>query len=188
MDRFECGARAIRALFTGTPVTLDQPYYPLRGAQSHPVPRSGVPLVIGSRSERRGLRIVAEHADEWNATRLTFDQYRARCDALAEHCRTVGRDAAVIRRSLMVPVIIGRSPAVLEARRRRAAEIFPRMPADGDGWRAAGFLHGSPGDVTRDLARWRELGVARVMLQILDMEDLDAIAEIGSEVLPAFRR
>ena len=28
MDRLECGARAIRALWRGTPVTLEQPYYP----------------------------------------------------------------------------------------------------------------------------------------------------------------
>jgi alkanesulfonate monooxygenase SsuD/methylene tetrahydromethanopterin reductase-like flavin-dependent oxidoreductase (luciferase family) len=185
MDRFECGARAIRALVTGRPVTLDQPYYPLRGAQTHPVPRGGVPLIIGSRSERRGLRIVAEHADEWNATRLTFEQYRARCDALAEHCRTVGRDPGTIRRSLMVPVIIGSSSTELDARRRRAAEIFPRMPADAEGWRAMGFLHGSPGDVAQDLARWEVLGVSRVMLQILDMDDLDAIDAIAREVLPA---
>ena len=33
MDRLECGARAIRALWRGTPVTLEQPYYPGGGAE-----------------------------------------------------------------------------------------------------------------------------------------------------------
>ena len=54
-----------------------------------------------------------------------------------------------------------------------------------DGWRGAGFLHGSPADVVADLGRWRELGVQRVMLQMIDQEDLAAIELIAREVLPA---
>ena len=38
MDRFEAGARAIHALWRGTPVTLEQPYTPLVDAQSFPLP------------------------------------------------------------------------------------------------------------------------------------------------------
>jgi hypothetical protein len=33
--------------------------------------------------------------------------------------------------------------------------------------------------------RWRELGVQRVMLQMIDQEDLAAIELIAREVLPA---
>ena len=182
MDRFECGTRAIRALWRGEPVTLEQPYYPLVNAQSHPKP-AGVRLVIGGRGEKRTLRIVAGHADEWNVTRVTFDEYRQRRAVLAEHCRTVGRDPATIRHSLMIPVVIGRTPAELDARLRRILEIFPRVPADAAGWRGAGFLYGSPDDVRRDLAEWHRLGIARVMLQMLDMTDLDAIRLIGREVI-----
>ena len=38
---------------------------------------------------------------------------------LARHCRAVGRDPATLRRSLMVPVAIGRTPAEIAARRAR---------------------------------------------------------------------
>ena len=71
MDRLECGARVIRALGAGQPVTLDQPYYPLVAAQSLPLPPHGrLRLVVGGRGEKRTLRIAAEFADEWNVTRL----------------------------------------------------------------------------------------------------------------------
>ena len=183
LDRLECGARAIRALWHGRPVTLEQPYYPLREARSFPVPPDGgVPLIVGGRGERRTLRIVAEHADEWNVTRVTRVEYAAKCRVLEAHCRTVGRDPAAIRRSLMVPVITGRTAAEVDARRARARAIFPRLPEDAAGWRAAGFLYGLLDEVRSDLARWETAGIGRVMLQILDMTDLEMIHLIGREL------
>lgn len=188
MDRLECGARAIRALWRGEPVTLEQPYYPLQEAQSHPRPyRGALPLIVGGRGERRTLRVVAEHADEWNVTRITPDEYGPKAGVLAEHCRAVGRDPATIRRSLMVPVIVGRTPAEVTARRARGRALFPRVPEDEAGWKAAAFLHGSPAEIVADLRRWHALGIERVMLQLLDMDDLEAVALIARDVLPGLR-
>jgi F420-dependent oxidoreductase-like protein len=184
LDRLECGARVIRALWRGQPATLEQPYYPLRQAQSFPLPPGGgVPLIIGGRGERRTLRIVAESADEWNITRVTVQEHAAKARVLAEHCRAVGRDPATIRRSLMVPVITGRTPAEVAARLERARAIFPRVPADAAGWRAAGFLYGVIDEVRQDLARWEATGMARAMLQVLDMDDVEAIQLIARECL-----
>ena len=180
MDRFECGARVIRALWQGRPVTLEQPYYPLREAQSFPLPPGGaVPLVVGGRGERRTLRIVAEHADEWNITRVTPAEYAAKGRVLEEHCRAVGRDPATIRRSLMVPIVTGRTPAEVTTRLERARATFPRLPEDAAGWRAAGFLYGTLDEVRRDVGRWEAAGMDRLMLQVLDMTDLEMIGLVG---------
>ena len=183
LDRLECGARAIRALWRGEPTTLEQPYYPLREAQSFPLPPAGgVPLVVGGRGERRTLRVVAEHADEWNVTRVTPDEYAAKCRVLAEHCRAVGRDPATIRRSLMVPIVTGRSPGEVASRLQRARAIFPRLPEDAAAWRSAAFLYGALDEVREGLARWEAAGIQRFMLQVLDMTDLEMIDQIGREL------
>jgi F420-dependent oxidoreductase-like protein len=188
MDRLECGARAITALWQGRPATLDQPYYPLRDAQSFPRPPGGrVPLIVGGRGEKRTLRIVAAHADEWNVTRITLAEYPAKRAVLEAHCRAVGRDPAAIRRSLMVPFIVGRTAAERDARLARARQIFPRVPDSEAGWRAAGFLWGEPGAIAGELRGWEKAGVTRVMLQALDMEDLAAIEAIARDVVPACR-
>ena len=183
LDRLQYGARAIRALWRGQPVTLDQPHYPLREAQSFPLPAGSLPLIIGGRGERRTLRIVAESADEWNITRVTVDEYAAKARILAEHCRAVGRDPATISRSLMIPVITGRTPAEVAARLERARAIFPRVPADEAGWRAAGFLFGVIDEVRQQLEGWEAAGIARAMLQMLDMDDLEAMQLIAQECL-----
>jgi F420-dependent oxidoreductase-like protein len=188
MDRLECGVRAIRALWRGEPVTLDQPFAPLVEAQSYPRPvRGAVPVIIGGRGERRTLRIVAAHADEWNVTRVTFDELAHKAAVLAEHCRAVGRDPAAIRRSLMVPLVIGESAADVDARRRRARAEFPRLPGEAAEWRAAAFLHGGPDELVADLRRWAALGISRVMLQLADTEDAEALRLFARTVAPAFR-
>jgi alkanesulfonate monooxygenase len=125
---------------------------------------------------------VAEHADEWNVTRVTREEYAARCRVLEAHCRAVGRDPATIRRSLMVPVVTGLTAAEVDGRRARARAVFPRLPEDAAGWRAAGFLHGVLDEVRRDLQGWERAGIDRVMLQVLDMTDLDMIQLIGREL------
>ena len=188
VDRLECGARAIRALWQGKKVTLPQPYYALVDAESHPVPPGGrVPLIIGARGERRTLAIAAAHADEWNITRVTVEDYATKREVLESRCAAAGRDPGAIARSLMVPVIVGRTTAELTARLARAREIFPRVPQDEASWRAAGFLYGTPERVVVDLKRWENLGVQRVMLQMLDMEDDSAMDLLAREVVPACR-
>jgi alkanesulfonate monooxygenase SsuD/methylene tetrahydromethanopterin reductase-like flavin-dependent oxidoreductase (luciferase family) len=184
MDRFEAGARAIRALWRGTPVTLEQPYTPLVDAQSFPLPAGGR-LVVGGRGERRTMRVAAELADEWNVTRVTYDEYPRKLEVLAGHCRAVGRDPAAIRLSLMAPIVIGRTRAEVAARLARGREWFPRVPESEAEWRAQSFLFGSVDEVVRDLRRWHGLGVQAVMLQCLDVDDLAAIELIAREVIPA---
>jgi alkanesulfonate monooxygenase SsuD/methylene tetrahydromethanopterin reductase-like flavin-dependent oxidoreductase (luciferase family) len=185
LDRLECAARYIRALGVGEPVTLEQPYYPLHKAENYPLPTHGrLRLVIGGRGEKRTLRIAAEFADEWNCTRVTLDDFRHKREVLAKHCAAVRRDPETIERSLMIPLAIGRDRSDVAQRIASARATFPQMPADEDGWRKASFLVGSPADVVASLREWEAAGVQRVLLQMLDMEDLAAIELFARHVLP----
>jgi F420-dependent oxidoreductase-like protein len=185
MDRLECGARVIRALEAPESVTLDQPYYPLKKAESFPrPPKDRLRLVVGGRGEKRTLRIVAEVADEWNVTRLDVEGYRAKRQVLAEHCKAVKRDPETIARSLMIPLAIGRDSADVDRRVAKARAIFPALPDGQAAWRAAGFLAGSPTQLVEDLKRWDGAGMQRVLLQMLDQEDIGALELFAREVLP----
>ena len=186
MDRLECGARVLRALSAGQPVTLEQPYYPLRKAESHPLPPHGrLRLVVGGRGEKRTLRIVAEFADEWNATRIDVAGFRAKRAVLAEHCAAFSRDPETIGRSLMIPVAIGRDSAEVAQRIAAARASFPSLPPDEAAWRAAGFLAGPAEAVIAALAEWKAAGMQRILLQMLDQEDVAALELFARTVLPA---
>jgi alkanesulfonate monooxygenase SsuD/methylene tetrahydromethanopterin reductase-like flavin-dependent oxidoreductase (luciferase family) len=186
MDRLECGARVLRALSAGQPVTLEQPYYPLRKAESHPLPPHGrLRLVVGGRGEKRTLRIVAEFADEWNATRIDVAGFRAKRAVLAAHCAAFSRDPETIGRSLMIPVAIGRDAAEVARRIAAARASFPSLPPDEAAWRAAGFLAGPAESVIAALAEWKAAGMQRILLQTLDQEDIAALELFARTVLPA---
>lgn len=188
LDRLEGAARYIRALGVGEPVTLDQPYYPLRKAENYPLPTHGrLRLVIGGRGEKRTLRIAAEFADEWNVTRVDPAGFRQKREVLAKHCAAVRRDPESIERSLMIPLAIGRDRADVAQRIGAARATFPQIPADEDAWRKASFLVGAPTDVVASLKEWEAAGVQRVMLQMLDMEDLAAIELFARHVLPQLK-
>jgi alkanesulfonate monooxygenase SsuD/methylene tetrahydromethanopterin reductase-like flavin-dependent oxidoreductase (luciferase family) len=185
LDRLEAAARYVRALGVGEPVTLDQPYYPLHKAENYPLPTYGrLRLVIGGRGEKRTLRIAAEFADEWNVTRVDPDGFRQKREVLAKHCAAVRRDPETITRSLMIPLAIGRDRADVAQRIAAARATFSQMPADEAAWRAASFLVGTPGEVVDSLRAWEAAGVQRVVLQMLDQEDLAAIELFARHVLP----
>jgi alkanesulfonate monooxygenase SsuD/methylene tetrahydromethanopterin reductase-like flavin-dependent oxidoreductase (luciferase family) len=185
MDRLQCAAAHIRALAAGQPVTLNQTYYPLRQAESYPLPsHGGLRLVIGGRGEQRTLRMVAEFADEWNVTRVDVAGFTHKRRVLAGHCAAFKRDPESIARSLMVPMAIGRSPADVARRIAAARASFPSLPEDTAGWRAASFLAGSPEDIIEALRTWEDAGLKRVLLQMLDQDDIAALELFAERVLP----
>ena len=184
-DRLEAGARLIRSLEKGQPVTLKQPHFPLEKAESFPLPsHARYRIVIGGRGEKRTLKIVAEFADEWNVTRVDIPGFVQKRSVLAEHCRAFGRDPEVIARSLMVPCAIGRDSVEVAKRIAGMRAIFPALPADEAAWHAASFLAGSPERIVTDLKAWKQAGLQRVLLQSLDQEDLPGLELFAREVMP----
>ncbi len=188
LDRLEAGARYIRALGAGQPVTLNQPHYTLSGAEAYPLPTHGrLRIVVGGRGEKRTLRIAAEFADEWNMTRLDIPDFTHKREVLAGHCAAVGRDPDTITRSLMIPMVIGRDRADVGRRIAAARAIFPTLPADEAAWRAASFLAGSASDIGQALDEWAAAGMDRVLLQMMDQEDIAALESFARGVLPSLR-
>ncbi len=177
-DRFEQGLDVItRLLRSDEPVHLEGEFYRLQEAILLPRPErpGGPPLLIGGNGPRRTLPLVARYADEWNGVYIPatkFAQLSARLDALLqEH----GRQPGDVRRSLMTGLVFGRDEAELQDKLQghEATELRER-----------GLVVGAPSEIVDQLGRLAEVGVQRVMLQWLDLDDLDGLEALARGVLP----
>jgi probable F420-dependent oxidoreductase len=91
-----------------------------RWAASNPAPTRDIPILIGGGGEKKTLRLVAEHADQWHSF-ADLEVLRRKSGILAEHCAAVGRDAATIERSVGVE---GRPGEQAEALVEAGATLF----------------------------------------------------------------
>lgn len=177
-------ADVIRDLWHGRPTSLDGTHLSLRDAQIHPRASSPEPfLVLGGKGPRT-LRVVAEHASEWNCSYVGIETFRQKSGELDAECRAMGRDPASLGRSVMVPFVIGRDDAEVARAIAGQRSTFAGLPADLDAWVAAGFIGGSPQRVVDQLGAFAAAGVSRFMLQHNDLDDRASLELLAGEVLP----
>ncbi|MBP7692559.1 MAG: TIGR03560 family F420-dependent LLM class oxidoreductase [Anaerolineales bacterium] len=187
LEMLEEGARVIKALWAGAPASFTGRHYTLDQAETHAGPRQAPPpLIMGGKNEQRTLRIIAEHASEWNCTYISAEGFRRKSAVLDEHCAALGRDPRSLRRSLMLPFVIGRGAAEVQTRIDAQRAMFPSLPADLAGWRAAGYIGGGPAEVVEQLHAYAAAGAARVVVQHNSLDDLASLDLLARDVLPQF--
>jgi len=108
IDMLDEACQIIRRLWTEDRVDFAGRFWTLTNAMANPKPVQGhVPMVLGGAGEKKTLRVVAKHADEWNWTGTWdpsggVDEFGRLNGILDEHCAAVGRDPKEIRRSLQL--------------------------------------------------------------------------------------
>ncbi|WP_439382875.1 LLM class flavin-dependent oxidoreductase [Amycolatopsis lexingtonensis] len=107
----------IRRLWTDErPFDFDGEHVKLKGAFGNPKPvqRPHPPIMIGGRASAT-LRVVAEHADQWNIPGGgDIDDLVGRSRLLDRYCADIGRDPAEITRSIFLPVDYDKPAATRE--------------------------------------------------------------------------
>jgi len=182
MDRMEEGLKIVAHLLrTDEPLTFDGAYYRMNDAVLLPRPKlpGGSPIVVGGNGEKRTMPLAARFADEWNAVFLSAEKFQEKNGLLDEYVRQAGREPVEVRRTLMTGLVFERS-------RKAVDERLATRGHSRDALMAAGIVVGAGEDILRQLEVLAEAGVDRVMLQWLDLDDLDRLADLADLVLPAF--
>ena len=102
MRRLEEACQIVKALWTESRATVEGTFYQVRDAihEPKPVQRPHPPLLIGTKGEKVGVRLVARYADAWNMANGTPDEFRTKCALIDESCRAIGRDPKRVERSI----------------------------------------------------------------------------------------
>jgi F420-dependent oxidoreductase-like protein len=184
LEMLDEGAHVVKALWQGTPVTFTGKHYRLEAAESYPLPAQPAPvLIIGGKSERT-LQLVAKHASEWNCVYADVALFRQKSAYLDEQCRAIGRDPATICHSLMLPFVVATDPKIAQRRVEAAHAMFAHLPTSVADWHAANYFGTTPQRLVEQINAFVEAGVARFMLQLNDLDDIEMLELLAREVLP----
>ena len=191
LARLREAVATLDALLPGGPATVEGRAHLVRDASNLPPAKQKPrpPIFVGGKGDRL-LRLVAEMADGWNTCwAWTPDDYRGRLDVLNRACEAVGRDPSSVRRTLGLYALAGEDERDLAARYERMRAEAPggmldRVPLEE--WRA-GRLVGTPDQLAGQVAGWKALGVAEIIVSagplpfsVSGREDVELLAGVLS--------
>jgi F420-dependent oxidoreductase-like protein len=134
-----------------------------------------LPIVIGGHGTKRTPELAARYAAEFNLAFSPIDDFVAQRGRVRAACEAIGRTRPMVYSAALI-VCAGRDEA--EVARRAAA--LGREPGE---LRQNGAA-GTPDEVAATIRRWADAGAERLYLQVLDLDDLDHLDLIASEVAP----
>ena len=183
--RFEEGLKIISTLLNSDePASFDGRYYQLNEAILLPRPQraGGPPIMIGGKGPKLTLPLVARYANEWNAVFIAATQIADLNHRLDELIAKNGRKPSEVRRSLMTGCVFGRDAAEVQSNFTKVGSLAAGNLLDD--WHEHRVIVGEPNAIVEQLGRLEQIGIYRVMLQWLDLDDLDGLEAFAALVLP----
>ena len=150
-------------------------YYDLTDSPALPKPaQSRIPVLIGGHGASRTPKLAAQYADEFNMPFASIEDSERQFGRVRAAAEAAGRKADDLIYSNALVVCVGKDDQEVA---RRAAVIGREV----DELKANG-LAGSPSEVVDKIGRYGETGSRRLYLQVLDLDDLDHLELISSQV------
>ncbi|MET8669983.1 LLM class F420-dependent oxidoreductase [Streptomyces tendae] len=160
---------------TGKTFDFHGQFYDLTDSPALPKPaQAKVPVLIGGHGATRTPRLAGQYADEFNMPFASIEDTERQFGRVRAAAEAAGRGADALTYSNALVACVGKDDAEVA---RRAAVIGRQV----DELKANG-LAGSPAEVVEKIGRYAEAGAQRVYLQILDLDDLDHLELISSQV------
>ena len=174
-DRLEEQLAVITGMWSapaGSRYEHDGSHYPVADspALARPVQEGGVPIIVGGSGKRRTPSLAARYAAEFNVPFEPVDEVRRLFEQVDRVCEDHGRDPMTLVHSAALTVAVGRDEDTVRRRADAVGQDVDRLRAKG--------LAGTPEEVRDRVGRLAEAGVQRLYLQVLDLQDLDHLADL----------
>ncbi|MER8067575.1 LLM class F420-dependent oxidoreductase [Streptomyces sp. NPDC094034] len=160
---------------TGRTFSYDGTYYQLTDSPALPKPaQRKVPILIGGHGAKRTPRLTARYADEFNLPFASIEDTEAQFARVRAAAEAVGREADDLVYSNALIVCVGKDDAEVARRAAAIGREVAELKVNG--------LAGSPDEVVDKIGRYGAVGSSRIYLQVMDLDDLDHLELISSQV------
>ncbi|BCL27042.1 LLM class F420-dependent oxidoreductase [Streptomyces aurantiacus] len=159
----------------GETFSYDGTYYQLTDSPALPKPaQSRVPVLIGGHGVSRTPRLAGRYADEFNMPFASVEDSGSQFGRVRAAAEEAGRKGTDLVYSNALVACVGKDDAEVARRAASIGREVEELKANG--------LAGSPAEVVDRIGRFAEVGSQRIYLQILDLDDLDHLDLISSQV------
>lgn len=159
----------------GDTFSYDGTYYQLTDSPALPKPaQPKLPVIIGGHGATRTPRLAAQYADEFNIPFASVEDTEAQFGRVRAAAEKAGRAADDLVYSNALAVCVGRDDAEVARRADRLGRTVEELKTN--------TLAGSPAEVVDKIGRYAAVGSSRIYLQVMDLDDLDHLELIASEV------
>jgi F420-dependent oxidoreductase-like protein len=176
--------RIIRGMLTQPKTTLHGKHYTVTDAMCLPAPvqKPHPPIMIGGTGKRVLLRLVARHADMWNAS-ASAEEMRALIDVIARHADTERRDPDTIEKTVMMAFCYD-----APAREQFMCQVVGNMRQTTPELARKQIMIGKKDECLETVARYRKAGVTHFIFMTFAPYFPDELQAFAEDVVPAARR
>jgi F420-dependent oxidoreductase-like protein len=177
--------RIIRGMLTEPRTTVHGRHYSVTDAIGLPKPvqQPHPPLMIGGTGERVLLRLVARHADMWNAS-TSAERMRALIDVIRRHAETERRDPDRIEKTVMMPLCYRAAPD----RERFVCQLVANLRQTSPEEARRQAMIGDRDECLGTVERFVQAGVTHFIFMLFAPYFTDEVQAFAEEVIPAARR
>ncbi|KND37740.1 LLM class F420-dependent oxidoreductase [Streptomyces anulatus] len=159
----------------GETFSYDGTYYQLTDSPALPKPaQAKVPVLVGGHGATRTPRLAAQYADEFNIPFASLEDSEKQFGRVRAAAQAHGRSPDDLVYSNALIVCTGKDDAEVARRAAAIGRDVEELKANG--------LAGSPAEVVDKIGSFEAIGSSRIYLQVLDLDDLDHLELISSQI------
>lgn len=185
LDMLEEAAQIIRRMLTEERTTFSGIHYQVDDASCLPRPvQERLPIWIGGVGEKRTLKIVADHADGWNAAYLSPAEFARVNEVLNHWCEEENRDPKSLKRAANVLFNLGADDLELARQRENLARDWGPMAER----TSEGALLCTPDQAVDRIMEYVEAGADEVNIALRAPWNKEALDAYLTDVMPKVRK
>lgn len=184
LDMLDEASTIIRSMLTEPKTTFAGTHYQVNEATNLPAPiQPRLPIWIGGLGEKKTLKLVAKHADGWNAAYTTVDNFKRLSGVLDTWCEKQHRDPATLKRSVNLTFNLGLNEKEVEQQREQLRQAWGPTAKRIEG----GALLCTPDQAAERINAYRDAGADMINIALRAPWHEEALDAYLDQVIPAVK-